>query len=185
MASKRNFMKPISGEEIAYHERMYEEKLKKESAKRQNKLKIESEYDPSKYHSKFLENVLDSEAQRKIEEEKKAKEISELLNKKNNYSKLIMETHKPQISKRKQMEMELIKQNLKEPTAFERMKKRMVSSSQNRKNKFQKLNSSIINQSSSKRSERKQRGKDFDWRSMNRIVGVSFPFKILILGSKT
>ena len=83
------------------------------------------------------------------------------------------------------MEMELIKQNLKEPTAFERMKKRMVSSSQNRKNKFKKLNSSIINQSSSKRSERKQRGKDFDWRSMNRIVGVSFPFKILILGSKT
>lgn len=46
LASKRSFMKPIDGREILEHEEKYKEKLKHERAKRENKFKIDSEYDP-------------------------------------------------------------------------------------------------------------------------------------------
>ncbi|CAI2361078.1 unnamed protein product [Moneuplotes crassus] len=178
LAEKRSFMKPINAEEIAQHKRKYEEQRRIEETKRENKFKVDSEYDPKKYHSVFLDNVLDSDAKLKEELRKKSFEVSELTSKKKNYSKLIMETHKPQISKRKKMEMELIKQNLKQPTAFERIKKRMVSSSQNRgSDGFSKLNHSTVNHSAGRRSPRRHKKNDVDWRSMNRIVGIPKPEK--------
>ena len=179
LAAKRSFMKPIDGSEILNHEKRYESILKQESAKRANKFKVDTTYDPSKYHTKFLDEVLDYDSRAKQEEEQKTKEISALVSKKKNYSKLVMETHKPSVSKKKQMEMELIRQNLDQPTAFERMKKRMVSSSQNRNKSYKKLGSSIAHQSDGERSSRKPRkAKDFDWRSMNRFVGVSYIYSI-------
>lgn len=49
--------------------------------------------------------------------------VRDQMNKKKNYAKLIMETHKPKISKKKQLEMELIVQNLKNPNALAQMKR--------------------------------------------------------------
>jgi hypothetical protein len=79
----------------------YEELKKQALAIREAKYKDDNDYDPSKYKSKFLETVLEAEEQNKLEQQKKNEEISELANKKKNYSKLVLETHKPKVSKRK------------------------------------------------------------------------------------
>lgn len=157
-------------------------------AKREVKYKDDNDYDPSKYKSRFLDTVLESEEKTKLEMQKKTEEISELANKKKNYSKLVLETHKPKVSKRKKMEMELIKQNLQNPTAFEKIKKRMVSSSQNRINGYKALNSSAADASedrlklasdtetiNKKFSARK--AKEFNWREKNRLIDIPKPPK--------
>ena len=172
----------------------YEELKKQAEAKREAKYKDDNDYDPSKYKSKFLETVLEAEEQLKLEQQKKNEEISELTNKKKNYAKLVLETHKPKVSKRKKMEMELIKQNLQNPTAFEKIKKRIVSSSQNRLNAYKALNSSNIDQQeegmklasdtesiNKKFSARKAKGKDFDWREKNRLIEIPKPPKQIIM----
>lgn len=139
------------------------------------------------YKSKFLDSVLEYEEAEKVTQQKKFDELQEMLNKKKNYAKLVMETHKPKVSKRKRMEMELIKQNLQNPTAFERIKKRMVSSSQNRlnsyqalnpgddKNKFGSDNESIGQRGTERKAKRKY--KDFDWREKNRFASIPKPPK--------
>jgi len=174
LADKRNFFKPISKEEITVHEKKYEELRKREMVKREQKYKDDNDYDPSKYKSKFLENVLDYDESKKIEQNKKYEEVAELMKKKKNYAKLVLETHKPKVSKRKKMEMELIKQNLENPTAFERIKKRMVSSSQNRLNTYKALNSSNMDEKEHT-EQKKPKYKDFDWREKNRIVEIPKP----------
>lgn len=176
LAEKRNFYRPIDKLTLLEHEKKYEEFKKQDMVKRQQKYKTEEEYDPSKYKSKFMENVLDYDEQQKLEQVKKYEEVSELMKKKKNYSKLVIETHKPKVSKRKKMEMELIKQNLQNPTAFERMKKRMVSSSQHKVSPYKDLNMSA-NNSVAESSGVKKKYKDFDWREKNRFVGVPKPEK--------
>lgn len=180
LAEKRNFVKPIDKEELLEHEKKYEEIRKQELLKREQKFKSDTDYDPSKYKSKFLDNVLDYEENMKLNQQKKYEEMSELMKKKKNYAKLVLETHKPKVSKRKKMEMDLIKQNLQNPTAFERIKKRMVSSSQTRLNPYTALNNSHLDghESEAKYSERKKpKYKDFDWREKNRFYEIPKPPK--------
>lgn len=166
----------------------YEELRKQAMAKREVKYKDDNDYDPSKYKSKFLDTVLENEEQNKLEFQKKTEEISELVNKKKNYSKLVLETHKPKVSKRKKMEMELIKQNLQNPTAFEKIKKRIVSSSQNRIGTYKALNNSGIDASEEKmkmvsdtetinKKFSARKAKDFNWREKNRLIDIPKPPK--------
>jgi hypothetical protein len=176
LAEKRNFLKPISREEINEHDKKYMEIQKKQEAKRHQESKDDTNYDPSKYKSKFLENVLDYEEQSKQQEQRKTEEVSDLLSKKKNYAKLVQETHRPIVSKRKKMEMDLIKQNLAKPTAFERMKKRMISSSQSRIGEYKQLSASV-DHSIADSSSRRPKYKNFDWREKNRFVDVPKPQK--------
>ena len=177
LAAKRNFAKPIDKEGILEHEKKYEELLKQEEAKRHEKYKYESDYDPNRYKSKFMDKIIKDEEQNKAQKDHKVEELSKLIKKKENYSKLVLETHKPTISKRKKMEMELIKQNLDNPTAFERMKKRMVSSSQNKIASVSNLNKSQDSSLSSARqhTSTKPKYKDFDWREKNRFMNIPKP----------
>jgi archaellin len=177
LAKKRNFFQPINSEELEHHANKYEQARRQESAKRAQKFKINETYDPSKYKSKFLDSVLDYDEDQKVENKKKYEEMGELVKKKKNYSKLVLETHKPKVSQRKKMEMQLIKQNLENPTAFERIKKRMVSSSQNKLSPYKGLNSSIAGSVPDSNSISKPRYKNFDWREKNRFVDVPKPPK--------
>lgn len=178
LAEKRNFVKPIDRSELDEHAQKYEEIRKQEMAKRQMKYNDSSDYDPSVYKTKFLDSVLDYDSQNKAQEAKKNEEIAELQKKKKNYAKLVLETHKPRVSKRKKMEMDLIKQNLQNPTAFERIKKRMVSSSQNKITPYKNLKpSSTIDDRDNLSSVRKPKYKDFDWREKNRFMEVPKPPK--------
>ncbi|CAI2359035.1 unnamed protein product [Moneuplotes crassus] len=175
LAVKRSFMKPIDPLEIANHEKEYEEKLRIEQAKRENKYKLDSDYDHKKYHSVFLDNVLDSDAKAKEAIFKKSRQSNELCTKKKNYSKVIMETYKPQISKRKKIEMELIKQNLIQPRAYDRITKKVSSTRNSDRSGLYKRNHSV-----EARSPRRNRKNDPDWRSMNRIVGPPKPEKSFV-----
>jgi hypothetical protein len=177
LADKRNFLKPIKREELDEHDKKYQEILKKREVDRHHELKDDNNYDPSKYKSKFLDEILDNEQKSKLEEKRKAEEVGEMAMRKQNYAKLVQETHKPTVSKRKEMEMDLIKQNLAKPTAFERMKKRMVSSSHGRVGQYKNLNSSMDNSVAALPSNKRRKAKDFDWREKNRFVDVPKPPK--------
>jgi hypothetical protein len=177
LADKRNFLKPIKREELDEHDKKYQDILKKREVNRQQESKDDNNYDPSKYKSKFLDEILDHEEKSKLQEKRKAEEAGEMVKRKQNYAKLVQETHKPTVSKRKEMEMDLIKQNLAKPTAFERMKKRMVSSSQSRVGQYKNLNSSMDNSIAAQSTNKRRKAKDFDWREKNRFVDVPKPPK--------
>mmetsp|Transcript_12988 Transcript_12988/g.14938 ORF Transcript_12988/g.14938 Transcript_12988/m.14938 type:complete len:586 (-) Transcript_12988:8-1765(-) len=192
LAEKRNFgltpggAKVFNKEELLEHEKHYEEMRKQAELKRQVKYKDDNDYDPSVYKSRFLDTVLEDEKNHQLEQQKKYEELSELMKKKKNYAKLVLETHKPKVSKRKKMEMELIKQNLQNPTAFEKIKKRLVSSSQNRLNSYKALNSSnldgheegvkmVSDTDSINKKYSAKKHKEFDWRQKNRLIDIPKP----------
>lgn len=78
----------------------------------------------SRYRSKFLNDFKEQKQQDEIEKLQQEEKKGKLLNKRNNYAKLVMETHKPRISKKKALEMQLIREGYTNKT------RRQIASSQ-------------------------------------------------------
>lgn len=76
--------------------------------------KVES-YDYNRFKTKFLDNVLEQEIMDREERERKEEEKREFMDKMKSYGEMVKEMHKPQVSRRKQLEMELIKERITQP----------------------------------------------------------------------
>ena len=115
LKNKREYFKPIDGEEIKTHEKKYKKLLKeRREEKKRERLKWYhdigyGEYDQGKFKTKLLENFLQNEKLKKDQVENKKREKSETIAKADKYAKFVKEMHWPKISKLKRQEMETIK----------------------------------------------------------------------------
>lgn len=108
----RNMHKPLDYDGIRTHARQYsqrrEEIIEKGKKELEEKIKEqEQNYTFGKQKSSFLENVIQSEKDKKESELMKSIEKQDLQDKMKNYGMLVQQMHKPVISRKKQVEVEL------------------------------------------------------------------------------
>lgn len=111
LRKKREQFQPIRHKDLVDHEKVYVERLK--SKLREKKEKREKwykdigygDYDPSKYHSKYLSSVEKEEKEPLIDPRL---EVVHKSDKQKNYAKFVKEMHKPKISVKKKNEMKQI-----------------------------------------------------------------------------
>lgn len=115
LREKREFYKPIDHKEIDEFQKKYEENIKiKIDQQRQKREKWyedlgAGQYDPNKYKTKMLNRVIEDE---KGAEELKQREIEDKKHKAEkmrNYAKIVKQMHWPEVSPKKQEEIEKIK----------------------------------------------------------------------------
>jgi len=126
LANIRSFKTPIRINEIREHSQrkkaLLTEKLKEYEKKRE--FYIERSLDlTDKYRSKFWKQVKDREAKEKVDQQSYKDEIKHRQKKKVEYAKNAMELYKPTISKKKRLEMTLIRQNMNDPGSLAKMRK--------------------------------------------------------------
>lgn len=118
LAEIRSLHKPIGREDIDEHARKHDEILQMKLAergkeRREKYAEAHSSYDFHKYKSKFTEDVLDNEEKRKEEERRKEEEKRKNAEKMQSYAKFVKEMHVPQVSRKKQLELQLMIENQK------------------------------------------------------------------------
>lgn len=87
-----------------------------------------------KYKSKYWKLLKEREEQEHEQERQFKEEIFNRHKKKLDYARNVMSIYKPKISKKKQLEMTLIKKNLEDPNSLSKMKRELMST-QNKNNK--------------------------------------------------
>lgn len=126
LAQIRNFHQPIRLTNIKEHAEEKKELLKQklqEYFKRREYLAECNKDNKDKYNSKFWKIVKSREEQDKLREEKEREDVHSRHRKKIEYAKNVTHLYKPTISKRKQMEMTLIKQNMSNPHSLSTIRK--------------------------------------------------------------
>jgi hypothetical protein len=126
LAQIRNFHQPIRLTNIKQHAEEKKELLKQklqEFFKRREYLAECNKDNRDKYNSKFWKIVKSREEQDKLKEEKNKEDLHNRHWKKIEYAKNVTHLYKPTVSKRKQMEMNLIKQNLTNPHSLSSIRK--------------------------------------------------------------
>ena len=104
LRKKREYFQPIRRKDLLEHERIYEQrlqmKLREKREKREKWYKDigYGDYDPTKYHSKYLSSA---EQEEKVYTPDPMIGVIEQLDKQKNYAKFVKEMHKPKISVRK------------------------------------------------------------------------------------
>lgn len=130
LANIRNFMTPIRIAEIRQHSQQKKDllntKLKEYVKKRQFYIDCNND-NSNKYESKFWEIVKKREENEASESMAKKEDVKSRAKKKNDYARNAMELYKPKISKKKQLEMTLIRQNMDDPTSMTRIRKGLKS----------------------------------------------------------
>ena len=114
LASIRDLHKPISLDEIMEHKKKMDEiaeKHRKEFI--ENMPKDDLTY--KKYETNWIQNIKDQDMHKKEENERKDGEKKELYEKMRSYGDMVKEMHWPTVSKKKQLEMQLLKQSLNHP----------------------------------------------------------------------
>ena len=111
LRKKREFFAPIRHKDLVEHEKVYVERLKeklKEKKKKREKWYKDigyGDYDPSKYHSKYLSSVENEKNEPLIDPQVF---VVQKCDKQRNYAKFVKEMHKPKISIKKKKEMKQI-----------------------------------------------------------------------------
>lgn len=117
LKSIRELHKPLNHNSIREHARAYSQKrnevIQKLKEEREQKIKTDMKTMGSRNKSMFLLNVMQTERDKKEKEKIKSAEIADLYHKKKNYGELVKQMHKPMVSRRKQIEMEINKAKLK------------------------------------------------------------------------
>ena len=135
LAEIRNFKQPIRFKEIRAHSAQKKELLKsklQEYFKKREHLAEWSADFSDKYESKFWKQVKEREEEEKEEEERYHQEDIRTRHKRGlDYAKNVMSLYKPVISKKKQLEMVLIRKNMDDPTSLAKMK-RALKTTQNK-----------------------------------------------------
>lgn len=109
---KKNLFQPLNHEEIIKHSKQHS--LILNDLKRTHK-KIESLHEYQSLSSHKLHEFLENQKKDKQKFQESIKEKKLLLDKRNQYGKLIMEVHQPSIDSLKRQELELIKERLSIP----------------------------------------------------------------------
>ena len=137
LAHIRNFMTPIRINDIKQHSQHKKDLLKLKLKEYMNKRQfyIDCNNDTSdKYQSKFWQIVKNREKEQEEEEKAKKEEIRNRQKKKKDYGLNVRELYKPTISKKKRLEMELIRKNLEDPNSLSKARKGLMTT-QNKHNK--------------------------------------------------
>lgn len=114
LASIRDLHRPISLEEINEHKKRIDEIIEKRRKEHEAEQKP-FDYDYKKFETNWINSVKEQDLHQKEEQEKKEGEKKELYDKMRSYGDMVKEMHWPSVSKKKQLEMELLKQSLKHP----------------------------------------------------------------------
>lgn len=114
LASLRDLHKPIRMDEILEHKRKMDEIAEKHRKEfEDNRPKDDFTY--KKYETNWIQNIKDYDLEEQEEKEKKEGEKKELYEKMRSYGDMVKEMHWPSVSKKKQLEMQLLKQSLNHP----------------------------------------------------------------------
>ena len=112
----RNFYRPIKRKELDDHEKNFFKELKmKEDEKRFKREEMQKSmqpYDPSRFETKLLKEILEKEKEDKLKQEEDARFIRQKAEKMENYAKLVKTMHKPQISMKKRKEIQNLKKSI-------------------------------------------------------------------------
>ena len=103
-------LKPLSREEIDIHERNYKESLQEKAKERKQERELSSSRTKN-YKIPFQEGSKSSGSLHAREDQAKELERKELIQRKNNYSKIVKEAHAPTVSAKKRLEMQLLIEN--------------------------------------------------------------------------
>lgn len=122
----RNFHKPIRLENIKEHSEnkkvLFKEKLKEYFHKRSDYAQAAND-NKDRYNSKFWKVVNDREKAERNMALKNKSEIHERHQKSLDYAKNVKELYKPEVSKKKKLEMELIRRNLDNPHSISKTRR--------------------------------------------------------------
>mmetsp|Transcript_16428 Transcript_16428/g.15743 ORF Transcript_16428/g.15743 Transcript_16428/m.15743 type:complete len:344 (+) Transcript_16428:186-1217(+) len=122
LQNRKILYRPFMRGELDEHSRQVQDTLdemehllRKERRQYQSETNANSDRYKSKLKSKYLDNVIREEMENKDLYEKSKGLKLKMKEKKENYAKYVMEIHRPEVSLRKQEELEHLKQNLKHP----------------------------------------------------------------------
>ena len=120
LASIRDLHKPIRLDEINDFKQKIDEIVneKKEKLQKERTEAYETHkknYNYKEYETNFLEALKERELREKEEAERKENEKKEFTDKMKSYGDMVKEMHWPTVSKKKQLEMQLLKESLKHP----------------------------------------------------------------------
>ena len=118
LKSIRDFHQPLDVNDMKSHARAYSQKraetIQKHKIEREQKLRENiNNYKFSKHKSVCLSSILDQETYDKENQLMQSAEKSDLYAKMKNYGQLVQQMHKPVVSRKKQIEVELNKAKLK------------------------------------------------------------------------
>ncbi|CAI2376229.1 unnamed protein product [Moneuplotes crassus] len=130
----RNLHQPIRLNEIKQHsehkKQLFKEKMK-EYFKRRATYAHAAKDNKDRYNSKFWKVVNSREQIEKTLAEKEKSQVKEKLKRSLNYAKNIKELYKPTVSKKKKLEMELIKKNLENPHSLSKSRRGLQTTKEN------------------------------------------------------
>eukprot|EP00347_Sterkiella_histriomuscorum_P020948 403335841 len=115
LQSLRDLRQPLNREEILEHGKKMDDivKEKQEERKKSRIALVTHSYDYSKYHTKFLDNIMEQEAAQQEEKERKDEERQRVQEQRDIYDKYVKEMHWPKISEKKKAELETLKMSMK------------------------------------------------------------------------
>ena len=126
LAQIRNFHQPIRLTNIKEHadekKQLLQKKLQEHFKKREHLAECNKD-NKDVYDSKFWKVVKTRETEENLQEQKEKDEVKERHLKKIQYGKNVVNIYKPKVSKKKQLEMTLIKQNLENPHSLKEMRR--------------------------------------------------------------
>lgn len=114
LASIRDLHRPIQIEEILEHKKKIDEIIEKKRKEHDENMP-KDDFTYKKYETNWIQQVKEQETQAREEQEKKEGEKRELYEKMRSYGDMVKEMHWPTVSKKKQLEMKLLRQSLKHP----------------------------------------------------------------------
>jgi hypothetical protein len=122
----RNFHQPIRLTNIKEHSEhkktLLQEKLKEYFSKRESYAKAAKDHS-DKYNSHFWKVVKTRETKEYEDRLNAERELKDRHQKSLDYARNVMQLYKPTVSKKKRLEMELIRKNMDDPHAMHRMRK--------------------------------------------------------------
>ena len=118
LASIRDLHKPIRIDEIREYSKKMDEIVEKQKQKlykeRTQFYKNHTDnYHYKEYETNFIQAIKEQDMHEKEEADRREIEKRELTEKMRSYGEMVKEMHRPTVSKKKQLEMQLLKQNLK------------------------------------------------------------------------
>lgn len=130
----RNFHQPIRLDKIMQHSEEKKELLKeklKEFFKRREYLAECNADNRDKYNSHFWKTVKMREQEEQAKEKEAIEDISNRQQKRIAYAKNVMALYKPKVSKKKKLEMELIRKNMEDPHSLTKLRRGAKSTKHN------------------------------------------------------
>jgi hypothetical protein len=126
LAKKREMLQPINRSAILEHAKKHDQVIEEHEQQRRNGSQ-ETNYDAARLRSKYTIAYIEDLKKRKQEIEKESLDKKSLIEKKKQYAELVLEIHQPTVDPAKKLELEIIKENLKN-SSVKMIKKRSAKS---------------------------------------------------------